>query len=441
VGYGQQYAGIELKNKTASARLVHDFGASWHLVVGGLVQRIDRNINTPVNNLTDNAGDYTSSLANGFAPRFGTQSDIAYLNGTFRTGAITHDLTLGTTGYRATTNAVSNPASAASVLLGTANISDPRVFAEPRVGLPDISNQFKSSVASQQGINASDTIGFTKQWFLRLALSEDWIQTRNYDKTGAQISSYADAGLSPMPSVIYKPRDDVTTYVTYATSLQQGDLAPAGSANANTGLAPYRSRQWEAGLKVALHGLDWSTALFRLERPFANVDPVDNTFKISGQQVNTGIETMAVGEIAPSLTMYGGVTLLDPKMKGTGVAATDNKQYVGMPKFKSNILLEYRVPALAGLVASVDWQYSARRAANDTNTSFAASYNTVDVGARYRTVMMGRPTTWRLAVNNVADERYWSTVAPSNITGTNKGNMVAHIGAPRTVEASVSIDF
>jgi ABC-type molybdate transport system substrate-binding protein len=51
------------------------------------------------------------------------------------------------------------------------------------------------------------------------------------------------------------------------------------------------------------------------------------------------------------------------------------------------------------------------------------------------------PASWRLAVNNVADERYWSTVAPSNITGTNKGNMVAHIGAPRTVAASVSIDF
>jgi len=69
----------------------------------------------------------------------------------------------------------------------------------------------------------------------------------------------------------------------YASSLQQGDLAPAGSTNANQSLAPYRSEQWEGGFKWALPGLDLSTAVFRLERPFANVDPVDNTYKVSGK--------------------------------------------------------------------------------------------------------------------------------------------------------------
>jgi len=41
----------------------------------------------------------------------------------------------------------------------------------------------------------------------------------------------------------------------------------------------------------------------------------------------------------------------------------------------------------------------------------------------------------------VTDQRYWSTVAPSNIVGNNLGNMVAHIGAPRTLSASMSMDF
>lgn len=441
VGYGQTYAGVELKNQAGSVRLKHDFGPNWHLVIGGLTQNIDRNINTPVNNLTDNAGNYTSSLANGFAPRFGITSNIGYLNGTFKTGSLSHELTVGTTGYRATTNAVANPATPASVLLGTANIGDPQVFAEPVNGLPDVGNQYRSSVATQQGISVTDTIAFDKQWSVRLALSQDWIGTRNYNKAGAQTTSYSDDGLSPMPSLIYKPRDNITTYITYASSLQQGDLAPAGSANANTGLAPYRSKQWEAGVKVALSKLDLSAAVFRLERPFANVDPVDNTFKISGDQLNYGLELMAVGEIARNLTMYGGVTLLDPKLKGTGNSDTDDKQYVGMPKVKSNILLEYHVPMIAGLVVSADWQYSARRPGNDTNTTWADSYNTFDLGARYTTQVAGKATTLRLALNNITDERYWSTVAPSNITGTNKGNMVAHIGAPRTVSASVSVDF
>jgi hypothetical protein len=44
-------------------------------------------------------------------------------------------------------------------------------------------------------------------------------------------------------------------------------------------------------------------------------------------------------------------------------------------------------------------------------------------------------------VENVADVHYWSTIGPSNITGTNLGNLTAHLGAPRTVAASVTMDF
>jgi len=78
-----------------------------------------------------------------------------------------------------------------------------------------------------------------------------------------------------------------------------------------------------------------STAIFRLERPFALTDPVDNTFKISGNQLNYGLEIMAVGALTDDLTIYGGMTFLDPKLEGTGNPATDGKQYVGMPKFRS----------------------------------------------------------------------------------------------------------
>ena len=105
-GYGQPYAGVDLTTQLGSARWLQDLGGSWHMVLGGLYQVVDRNINTPVNNLTSNAGDYTSSLANGFAPRFQITSNIGYLNGLVRTGSIDHDLTIGTTGYRAVTNSV-----------------------------------------------------------------------------------------------------------------------------------------------------------------------------------------------------------------------------------------------------------------------------------------------------------------------------------------------
>ena len=442
-GYGQTYAGVETRNRTLDGRLTQNLAPNWVLVVGGLTQTLDRNINTPVNNLTDNAGDYNSSLANGFAPRFGITSDIAYLNGLFRTGDITHDLSLGTTGFRATTRAVLNTPSAASVLLNKTllNIANPQTLPEPAAGLPDVVDQYLSSVATQQGVNLSDTLGLTRQWSLKLAISQDWMGTRNWNKAGAQTSTYNKNGLSPMPSLIYKPTEALTTYLTYASSLQQGDVAPAGSANANTGLAPYRSSQWELGAKLGTGRFDATAALFRLERPFAFVDPADNTFKIQGQQVNKGLEASFIGKLTDSLRLISGATLLDCRMENTGNPLTAGQHYVGMPKLKVNLLFEYWLPAAPGLVFTADWQYTGRRPEDDANTWWAPAYQVVDLGARYGTRVLGHVATFRLAVDNVTDTHYWSTIGPSNITGAVSGNLTAHLGAPRTVAASMSMVF
>jgi iron complex outermembrane receptor protein len=153
------------------------------------------------------------------------------------------------------------------------------------------------------------------------------------------------------------------------------------------------------------------------------------------------LELSAIGEVVSGLTVYGGVTLLDAKLQHTPLAATNNEIYVGAPKVKGNTLFEYQVPAIQGLVASFDWQFSGPRAANDTNSFFVAGYNLFDLGARYTSTMLSKSVTWRLAVDNVADKHYWSTVAPSNLTGANTGSLLVYFGSPRTVLASASIDF
>ena len=441
VGYGQSYAGVDLETRTGSVRLKHDFSSNWHLVVGGLNQDASRNINTPVNNLKADSGDYTSSLANGFAPRFVITSDAAYLNGNFDTGSLAHDLTIGTAGYRSQSYAVSTPAAPASVLLGAANINDPMTFPAPAAGLPNTGLNYDSSNIYQQGINVGDTIRFGGAWSTRLGVSQDWFHVDNFNAKAAPLAGYSNSGLSPTASIIFKPRNDVTTYVTYASSLQAGDLAPGKSANSGVGLPPYRSKEIEAGLKASLAKIDFTAALFRIQRPFANIDPADNTFKISGNQVNKGLELSAIGEVLSGFTVYGGVTLLNARLESTGHAATNDKTFVGAPKVKGNTLFEYRIPTIEGLVATFDWQFSGTRPGNDTNSFYVAGYNLFDIGARYSSSLWSKHVTWRLAVNNLTDKNYWSTVAPSNLTGANTGNLLAHLGSPRTVLASMSMDF
>ena len=143
MGYGQSYAGVDLETRMGSVRLKHDINSDWHFVVGALNQDASSNINTPVNNLKSNAGNYTASFANGFAPRFVITSDAGYINGNFSTWGAAHDLTIGTAGYKSQSYSVTRPVGAASVLLGSASINNPRTFPEPAAGPPNIVPNFE----------------------------------------------------------------------------------------------------------------------------------------------------------------------------------------------------------------------------------------------------------------------------------------------------------
>ncbi len=60
--------------------------------------------------------------------------------------------------------------------------------------------------------------------------------------------------------------------------------------------------------------------------------------------------------------------------------STSNKQVVGVPKVQANLLAEYSLPSIPEWVYSANVHYTGKRAANDTNTSYASSYTTWDLG-------------------------------------------------------------
>jgi iron complex outermembrane receptor protein len=440
-GYGQSDAGVDLTSQIGEVRYKQDLNAVWRLTVGALAQRTDRDISTQVNALKDNAGNYTASLATGFAPRFGVFSDLGTLNGRFSTGSVRHDVALGTSGYVFETYSdVTNPP-ASSVLLGSASIANPVIFPLPAAGIPLHDNLFISSVIHQQGFNAADTVTFNARWSARVVASQDWIWTDNYNNASVRTTFYRANGVSPLGSVMFKPASNMTVYGTYGSSLQQGDIAPGTAANAGEGLAPYRSRQVEGGYKLSFREFSFSTAAFRLERPFANIDVVDNVFKISGNQINKGVEATVSARLSDRLVLSGGLTVLDARVTETGNPTTENRHFVGIPTFKSNLLTEYRLPLGAGTFLSLNWQSVTGRPIDDINSLYTPAYNIVDVGARYATSLMNRAVTWRFNVNNVGDVHYWSTLGPGNITGTNVGSYTAHLGSPRTVAVSMEVAF
>ena len=160
-----------------------------------------------------------------------------------------------------------------------------------------------------------------------------------------------------------------------------------------------------------------------------------------GDQVNKGLELTANGALTPDLSIFSGLTYLDPKVFTTS-AATSGKQILGLSRVVSSVLLDYRVAALAGFFVSARLNHASNRPGNNANTFSVDGYTTVDLGARYNTTLMGRAASFNLALNNAANERYWANITPSGQNGySGAGNGQGTLDTPRTVRASVQLDF
>ena len=451
-GYGQAYAGVNLTTQSTSARLLHDFSPNWHAMVGGLAQRLDRFIDTPVNVLTSNTGDYSSSLATGFAPRFGVESDLGYVTGTVHRWGIRQDIVAAGQGYRFNQYGYLSP-SAASVRLGAANVVAPVLFPAPFTGLPHDLDIYQSAVVHQQGFNLGDLVIFPHGFGVRLSASQDWIGVDNYSLNTTTLAQTRTTGsnkngISPSASVLYKPRNWMTFYGTYASSLQQGDIAP-GAANvidANQALPPYRSKQWEIGYKTDAHPIAITADLYRLERPFANTvsyngSPTENVFKIVGTQVNHGAEVQGQGTLFHHWLVDGGFTAINARLDGTQIAATNGKRFVGIPEYRTGFFSEYRFPDLDRLSLTGAWEFIGVRPQDDQNVHTTPGTNEFDLGFRYSRYLFDKLATLRLQCQNIGNRHFYSTIAAGDITGTNASSNTAHLGLPRTISTSLQFSF
>ncbi|MGI4839320.1 MAG: TonB-dependent receptor [Janthinobacterium lividum] len=431
---GQNYAGDNNTTDTASVHFKHNLDGNWKLDIGALRQIADRESTAVTNTFTDNAGRYASTVSSATASRFTINSYLANLNCTVYTGAIQHQLTFGLSGFDWDNY---NPVAGATQKLGTASLSDPANFAEP--DYPDFTDRYHSANASQRSLIVADTLTFNPQWSLMLSGSQNRLTTDNYTTTGGHFANQA-TGISSAESLMYKPIDDLTLYVTYADSLQQGDSIPAGSLNAGQILSPYRSRMVEVGGKWVVDGVNLSLAAFQMKRPFAYAQ--NNVYAVAGQQRNRGLEFMADGSLTRNLRVFGGITWLDPKLLDTATPSTDDTRIVGLARTTASLLTTYQIEQVPGLAVNLNARYMSARPIDDSNDHWVSSYETFDLGASYSTRVLKRDTVYRLEMTNVGNSHYWTNIVPGGLNGyTGAGQTSASLGAPRMLQASVQVDL
>jgi iron complex outermembrane receptor protein len=434
-GFGYRWAGDDNVTHLASGRLFQAIGSAWQFTGGVLYMTNDRASTVPTFTLTNAAGAYRATTATTTFSFDRVLSNDATVRGTAYVGGIANALFIGTTGF---TWKRYTPFQTGAITLGTGNLADPAVFAQP--ALPDFKDRFHAQTTAQQSISFGDTIAFDERLSVLVAASQSWITARNINRNGVVTARYKDDGISPTASLIYKPAANMSAYLTYASSLQQGDPAPSDARNAGEALAPYRSTQWELGYKLDLDRVKLTLAAYQIKRPYAFTE--DGIYAARGQQRNRGAEFTVNGRIGSNLNLFGGLAYLDPRLLDTGAAAAiEGKQILGLSKLTFNGLAEYRVPMLPELTLTAALTHASQRPGNYANAYFVGGYNVVDLGLRYQATIGKQALAFRLTVNNVGGERYWANIAPNGQNGYNSANSgtnsIGTLGAPRSVRISV----
>ena len=103
-----------------------------------------------------------------------------------------------------------------------------------------------------------------------------------------------------------------------------------------------------------------------------------------------------------------------------------------MPGVQASFNAEWDVPVLSGLTVSGSVLHSGKQYVDQSNSRQLPAWTTLDLGARYKTSLVGKTVVWRANLRNALDKEYWA--------GASTWSTLA-IGMPRTFQLSATVDF
>lgn len=253
----------------------------------------------------------------------------------------------------------------------------------------------------------------------------------NYNvTTAARSGTYEKQAFSPLAGIVVKPLQNVSVYGNFTSGLAQGPTAPTTAANRGEVFAPYKSNQYEAGIKVDWGRIMTSASVFQITQPFGVTDPATNIYSVDGKTRVRGLELAAYGEPIDHLRVMASTTIFDAKLRNTAGGATDGKRPTNVPDYTFNLGADWDLPWVEGLAVNGRVIHTGSQNFNTANTLRLSSWTRYDIGLRYRTQLFSKKVVLRANVENLFGKRYWVA----------QGNYLMD-SAPRTVLLSAQFDF
>ncbi|AFK66870.1 TonB-dependent siderophore receptor [Pseudomonas putida ND6] len=379
--------------------------------------------------ITNDAGDFTVQPRD-FTRDESVRTAMAGLRHWLHTGPVSHELNLAATYYYMDfTNGGARYASAPSNLYnpvaaptpGTPTRLDPEVYTE---------NRFS-------GVALADTLGFFDDRLL-LTLGARWqrVQVDDWSDGVKGDTGYDEEKVSPSGGVLLKVTDQLSLYANYMEGLSQGKIAPSTSINEDQIFPPFTSRQIEVGAKYDLGQVAFTASAFRIRQPAYETNPASRVFGPNGKRDNRGIELSVFGEPVQGVRVLGGVMYIDSELTDTVGGAYDGNRAPATPEYNVNLGAEWDVPGVSGLTFTARGIHSSSQYLDQNNSKRIDGWERYDLGARYAFKVNATEVTLRASVENVLDDRYWSSAGASDDSEPG-----LTLSTPRTYLLSATVGF
>ncbi|BAN54104.1 MULTISPECIES: TonB-dependent receptor [Pseudomonas] len=379
--------------------------------------------------ITNDAGDFTVQPRD-FTRDETVRTAMAGVRNWFHTGPVSHELNLAATYfYMDFTNGGARYASAPSNLYnpvatpmpGTPTRIDPEVYTE---------NRFS-------GVALADTLGFFDDRLL-LTLGARWqrVQVDDWSDGVKGDTAYDEEKVSPSGGVLLKVTDQLSLYANYMEGLSQGKIAPSTSVNEDQIFPPFTSRQVEVGAKYDLGQVAFTASAFRIRQPAYETNATSRVFGPNGKRDNRGIELSVFGEPVQGVRVLGGVMYIDSELTDTVGGAVDGNRAPATPEYNVNLGAEWDVPGVSGLTLTARGIHSSSQYLDQNNSKQIDGWERYDLGARYAFNVDATEVTLRASVENVLDDRYWSSAGASDDSEPG-----LTLSTPRTYLLSATVGF
>ncbi|HEX8713215.1 MAG TPA: TonB-dependent siderophore receptor [Terracidiphilus sp.] len=255
----------------------------------------------------------------------------------------------------------------------------------------------------------------------------------------------------PRYAITFNPANSLTLYGNYGVMLSLGPQAPWWVDNGSQFLAPFYTRQVEAGAKYQpRQRILLSGDFFHMRAPFfypriiqaADSCPGsessaagDLCFESHGHETHNGLELSAQGDAESWLRITASAATIHAVSNDTGTPAFNGKQVIDVPRLRTTVFADVAVPHVAGLRVMPGWIYSSRNEATRDDAVSVPAWNVFNFGASYSPGGEQGRMTFHLYANNFTNKRYWSD------TGASYGDTFLWLGAPTTVRLEAKYNF